>query len=521
MATLNQYRLNNTNGRLFFSIVQNPVVEPIDGPLFIEQLMLRFPEEAYTKSRDSHLYKLLTALAGESGAGILKKKSLLARLQYESAAMSFQNLDNLYSPLIGFDRLPGERYFIDPKESTLTTEEWDAIKSADVAYRKRALQYLQAARQGGTLQGVRDAAEAALGQSVQVTENYKYIFDKNSDKSAGFKKYGMTDSVSEFIIRPRVNSNTSVQDVFAVLRVFNTASFRLTYNGQQTGILFSDLLSGEILRSIIEGFDEIEQGDVVVETLTTKSYSIKFTKTNLDIQRLSIDYESGYSSSDVVLNQSSANNLFYIADVGDPSVDYYNAYISNSELPENERVDSRDYIDPYIQKNLDDLVAKIKPESTIFSIVPSKEKYVSVGINSVFASSEKFSVNRFVTANPSVVYPEADKLQGKILEPGVENEERNYAFTGTDMPVIFMTIDTVISYTNLAGFDSSYNTEDFYNGPDAVYKLYESRHTGVFPEPSSVIYPFFKNINPDTIFSSDHILPARNTNAVFRGAVTT
>ena len=79
MATLNQYRVNNTNGRLFFSIVQNPVVEPIDGPLFIEHLMLRFPEEIYSKSRDSHIYRLLTALAGDSGAGILKKKSLMAR----------------------------------------------------------------------------------------------------------------------------------------------------------------------------------------------------------------------------------------------------------------------------------------------------------------------------------------------------------------------------------------------------------------------------------------------------------
>lgn len=520
MATLNQYRLNNTNGRLFFSIVQNPVVEPIDGPLFIEQLMLRFPEEAYTKSRDSHLYKLLTALAGDSGAGILKKKSLLARLQYESAALSFQNLDNLYSPLIGFDRLPGERYFIDPKKSTLTSEEWDAIKSADTAYRKRALQYLQAARQGGTLQGIRDAAEAALGQSVQVTENYKYIFDQNSDSFAGYKKYGVTNSVSEFVIRPRVNINTSVQDDYAILNVFNSSSFYFVYNGEQTELLYSDLLSEQTIRAVIEGFEEVEQGDVEVLQRTTTSYLIKFTNQNLDIQRLSLLYDTGYSASDIVLNQSSVNDLFYVGDVGDPSTDYYNAYVSNSELPQENRSSSKDYIDPYIQKNLDDLVGKIKPESSLFSIVPSREKYVTVPTNSVFASSEKFSVNRFVTANPNVIYPDADKLNGKILEPGIENEERNYAFTGVDMPVIFMTIDTVISYTNYSGLDAQYNTESFYTGADARYKLYESRHAGLYPEPTSLIYPFFKNVSPDMIFSADQILPSRNTNAVYKGAVT-
>jgi hypothetical protein len=520
MATLNQYRVNNTNGRLFFSIVQNPVVEPIDGPLFIEHLMLRFPEEIYSKSRDSHIYRLLTALAGDSGAGILKKKSLMARLQYESAMLGFQNLDNLYSPLIGFDRLPGERYFIDPKKSTLTQEEWDAIKAADTAYRKRALQYLQAARQGGTLQGITDAATAALGQSVQVTENYKYIFDQNSDKIAGFKKYGMTDSVSEFIIRPRVSRSTSVSPNFASLRLFDYAEFYLSYNGEDTGLLYSDVLSAEILRSVIEGFEQVEQGDVTVTQTTTTSYSIEFTNSNLDIRRLSLVPSAGFSEA-VFLNQSSVNDLFYIGDVGDPSTEYYNAYLSVSDTTGiDKRSSSKDYIDPYIQKNLDTLITKLKPENSLFSIVPSQEKYVQVGINSVFSSSEKFYVNRFVTANPNVVYADVDKLNGKILEPGVENEERNYAFLGMDMPVVFMTVDTVISYTNDAGQSPKYNTEAFYNGSNAEYKIYESRHSGVYPEPTSMIYPFFKIANENLIYSADQILPERDTAAVFKGTIT-
>jgi hypothetical protein len=520
MATLNQYRVNNTNGRLFFSIVQNPVVEPIDGPLFIEHLMLRFPEEIYSKSRDSHIYRLLTALAGDSGAGILKKKSLMARLQYESAMLGFQNLDNLYSPLIGFDRLPNERYLIDPKKSALTQEEWDAIKAADTAYRKRALQYLQAARQGGTLQGITDAATAALGQNVQVTENYKYIFDQNSDRIAGFKNYGMTNSVSEFIIRPRVSSSASVSANFASLRLFDYAEFYLSYNGEDTDLLYSDILSADTLRSVIEGFEQVEQGDVVVTQTTTTTYSIEFSNSNLDIKRLSLVPGAGFLDV-AILTQSSANDLFYIGDVGDPSTEYYNAHLSVSETSGiDKRSSSRDYINPYIQKNLDVLINKLKPESSLFSIVPSEEKYIEVPVNSVFSSSERFYVNRFVTANPNVVYPDVDKLNGKILEPGVENEERNYAFVGVDMPVVFMTVDTVISYTNDAGLSPKYNTEVFYNGDNAEYKVYESRHSGVYPEPTSLIYPFFKAANENLIYSADQILPERDTTAVFKGAIT-
>jgi hypothetical protein len=500
--------------------VQNPVVEPMDGPLFIEQLMLRFPEEVYARSRDSHLYKFLTALAGDSGAGILKKQSLLARLQYESAALAFQNLDNLYSPLVGFDRLPQEKYFIDPTSSTLTQEEWDAIKSADDAYRKRALQYLNAARQGGTLQGVTDAATAAIGQKVQVTENYKYIFDQESDSTIGYKKYGLTDSVSEFVIRPQVNQNEAVQNVFASLRIFNSSAFYFFYNGEQSELLLSDYLSDEIIRSTLEGFEDIEQGDVVVTQTTTTSYNISFTNVNLDIQRLAIVYDTSYDENDIVLIQSATNNLFYIGDVGDPSTDYYNAVLSISETAGiDQRSDARDYINPYIQKNLDTLINKIKPQSSVFSISPAKEKYIEVGVNSVFSSSERFYVNRFVTANPNIDYPEVDKLNGKILEQGVENEERNYPFVNSDNPVMFMTIDSVIAYSDLAGYDSAYNTNAFYEGNDPVYKQYESRHAGIFPRPISLIYPFLQSTDENFLFSADQMLPGRDTNAIIKEPV--
>ena len=524
MPTLNQYQVNNTGGQMYFSIVQNPVVEPLDGPLFIEHLMARFPEEIYSKSRDSHLYRLLTALAGDSGAGILKKKSLLARLQFESAAMSFQDLDNLYSPLIGFDRLPNEKYLINPKTSTLTQEEWDAIKAADTAYRKRAIQYLQAARQGGTLQGITDAASAALGQSVHVTENYKYEFDILSDQPVGYKKYGSTKSVSEFVIRPNVSKNVTITEEFATLNVFNTLAdpFYFAYDGEQSAPLIPVHLTADTIRSVIEGLNAVEKNEVSVVQTTTTSYVITFLRSGLNIQDLKIMSDSEvFSSADVSLLQSAANDLFYLGDFGDPSYEFYDAYINGSDTNGIEpRSTARDYINPYIQKNLDTVISRIKPVATVFTIAPSRERYVSVPSNGVFASSEKFSINRFVTANTNVDYPAADKIAGKILEAGVENEERNYPFMSTDMPVVFLTIDTVLSYSDTAVLDSQYNTELFYSGADPVYKKYESYRAGVYGDPVAKIYSFLQSVSDNSMFPSKEILPVNNTNAIFKGAVT-
>lgn len=525
MATLNQYQVNNTNGQMFFSIVENPVVEPLDGPLFIEHLMARFPEEIYSKSRDSHLYKLLTALVGDSGAGLLKKKSLLARLQFESAAMSFQDLDNLYSPLIGFDRLPNEKYLIDPKKSTLTQEEWDAIKSADTAYRKRAIQYLQAARQGGTLQGITEGASAALGQSVQVTENYKSRFDSLSDSPVGYKSYGSTVSVGEFIIRPNVSRNTAISEEFATLNVFNLESdpFYFRYGQEQSAPLIPAHLTANTIRSVLEGFEAIEQNDISVVQTTTTSYVITFLKFGLTVQDLRIFSDSElFSSADVSLLQSASNDLFYLGDFGDPSYEFYDAYLKNPNgtVGIDPRSNAKDYINPYIQKNLDTVISRIKPVSTIFSIAPAREKYVSIPSNKIFASSEKFSINRFVTANAKINYPEPSKITGKILENGVENEERNYPFTSIDMPVVFLSVDTVLAYSNIAVFDKDYNTKAFYSGSNASYKKYRSIHAGKYGDPVEKIYSFLHNVNENSLFSEDQILPVNNTNAIFKGAVT-
>lgn len=524
MPTLNQYKVNDSNGQMYFSLVENPVVEPLDGPFFVEHLMLRFPEEVYSKSRDSHLYRFLTALVGESGAGILKKKSLIARLQFESVALGFQNLDNLYSPLIGFDRLPNEKYLIDPRKSTLTSEEWQAIEAADKAYRSRAAGYLQAARLGGTLKGVEAAASAAIGKSVSVTENYKYIFNRASDYPTDIKKYGTTNSVNEFVIRPEVNQNPSVTEPFARLAINSTNDsgyFNFVLNNEYSPNIYVPQVSSSTILSALLAFENLDSNNILVEQTTTTTYIIKFRSTDFEIGQLSIDVSNLDNFENVGLQQSSLSDLFYVGNFGDPSSEYYDAVISNSPTTGlSERTIFSDYLNPYVQKNLDNLVSKIQPQGTIFSISPSHQRYVPVKVNNVFASSEKFSVSRFVTGNASTNYGQSDPLNGKILEAGQENEERNYPYVGIDMPIVFLTVDTVIAYSDTATNDPAYDSDAFYNGSNPAYQKYPSTHAGKFFDPIQKIYPFLQNVDDNAIFYPSNILPVNDTNAIFKGALT-
>jgi hypothetical protein len=591
MATLNQYNVNNTNGLLYFSLIENPVVEPLDGPLFVEHLMARFPEETYTKSRDSHLYRFLTAIVGDSGSGLLKKQSLFARLQFESAALGFKGLDKLYSPLINFGRISGEKYSIDPKTSALTSEEWDAIKSADNAYRSRAFSYLQAARQGGTPSGLAAAASAAIGRPTQIVENYKHLFDSLSDNPIGYDKIGLTNSTSEFVIRPTVNKSQAATDIYATFYFAPDVDgiFRFKYNGEYSSFISTKNISAAIILHTLVGFSFLENGDVSVSQRASTAFEIRFVP--VDVRKLSIESDNLTVGTDIILYRSSDNELFYSSSFGDPSQDYFNSFVSGTSstqrisgatttvasttvssvyvpgglgsaykgwgisgngipsgttilnvvdpttvrisasatvtqdgtatlyLSPPQRQGATEYLSPDIQKNLDNLVSRIKPTTSLFSISPSEDKYTVVGINGVHATSSRLSVNRFVSANSSVNYPGVDFLQGKFLEVGSENEERNYAFTSTDLPVVFITIDSVIAYTNNALTDPAYSTSDFYAG-NAKYKKYESIHVGSYQRDESLIFPSI-SAPIDTPLYASNILPAAVTNAIARGAITT
>ena len=108
----------------------------------------------------------------------------------------------------------------------------------DESYRSRAITFFNAARAGGTPEGMELAAQSGLNHSAFVVENYEYLFDQHSDEPLGLPYYGSTASTEEFIIVPRQDTSQSEQQVISFAEVTSVSgSFRLEFNGQSTSLL--------------------------------------------------------------------------------------------------------------------------------------------------------------------------------------------------------------------------------------------------------------------------------------------
>lgn len=204
MPTLADLVGTQTDPTITQTTTNTPVVEPLDGPTTVDDVMDRFPEEVYQQGRDTHLYRFLTALGGDSGAGFLKAQAYAARLKFEAEFLTFQVLDQFYAAQFKFKRLKQETYpSYDPNTDALTPTEWDEIQLADQQYRQRILDFFTATRYGNSPRGLALAAQAGCGVECEIVENYKWLYDQFSDDPLGITPQGTTASTSEFIVVPR------------------------------------------------------------------------------------------------------------------------------------------------------------------------------------------------------------------------------------------------------------------------------------------------------------------------------
>lgn len=213
MATLNQ--LSPTVGDVpgfIVNVGNNPIVEPLGGPLDVSTLMDRFPIELYDLGKDTHLYRLLTALVGDSGSGLLAKQAYAARLLLEGSLLTFSEIDNFYTQTFKFSRIKSELYPIDPAtglpfdpvSDALTTAIWNMLEQADNSYKQRVQNFFNATRLGNSPGGIELAALSATGVHIDAIENYKAIYDTLSDDPLNITVQGITVSPNEFILTPRV-----------------------------------------------------------------------------------------------------------------------------------------------------------------------------------------------------------------------------------------------------------------------------------------------------------------------------
>lgn len=162
-----------------------------------------FSDDVYDKSEGSVLYRFMDALAGDSGAGSLKKELLIARLTAALDTTYFTDLDNVFGNLLKLARLQSETYYYDPSSDLLTTDQWDEIRVKDAWYRARIKNFFIALNFGGTPDGLRMMVKSAVGTDSEIYEVWRF-----QDHYADI--YGVdVDSITNFIRNPSFELGTS------------------------------------------------------------------------------------------------------------------------------------------------------------------------------------------------------------------------------------------------------------------------------------------------------------------------
>lgn len=412
-----------------------PVVEPLDGPTTVDDVFDRFPEEVYQQGRDTHLYRLLTALGGDSGAGLIKAQAYAARLKTEAEFLNFSTLDDLYGVQFRFKRLKDETYpDFNPDTDALTPTEWDSILLADQNYRQRVAEFFTATRSGNSPDGLTVAAQSGSGVECEIVENYRWIFDQFSDDPLGLPFEGTTNSTSEFIVIPRFinSSDDSLSWTQTNPVVFTPTTYPGTFDSTQ--------------RPSLGGTFPTVAGAVSTSTTITS-------------------------------------------------------------------------MDPAVERNMLDILDRMRPTDTIASVNPEETRYASVTIQDAHGSSERVHVNRLVYGKAEVPWPALDRSQAFFISAGIENEAGSFYGAARELPTIFQTPENVHAYTDGALTDPTYGTDEFYDASTGIsaYDSYRSEHLGVFDAVMQAIYPFLATVQPNTQFTADQAIAVVDTPLVLEG----
>jgi hypothetical protein len=202
-----------------------------------DERFAHFYEGQYDLSDNSHLVRFLKALLGDTGAGQLRKRSLVVRLQNTLSGSRFFDLDRFYGAIFGAARKIPEVLPLDPMESTATPDEWDEITAADAQYRNRVTMLGRSIAMGGTVPGLTAAAEALTGVDCDLYETWPLIDNYGvgggstgrtwDDTEADFPTWGDIDGttwaeVEDIVLFGRTGTNSRSEFVVRVKKEYDT-----------------------------------------------------------------------------------------------------------------------------------------------------------------------------------------------------------------------------------------------------------------------------------------------------------
>lgn len=548
---INQLGLSTTD-QVVFTQANQPVVEPLGGNISLAEIMSRFPDTVYQSGPDSRLYKLIQALCGDSGAGLLKAQSLAIRLKNEGPLLVFHDLDTFYAHIFNFPRIKRELYnydlasdallstTYDPTNVSLEKEIWDKIHAADDSYRRRVLDFMAAARSGNSPKGMELAAKAGSGEDADVVENYHWKFDQWSDDPLDIEKVGDTIGTGEFIVMPSGTSNTNDNVDANVLTLdFDLATtsgtFSLTYESITSDpITFDTTNIATAIYNAILGMDSgniFGLTDVTVAVDLSSNFTYTITINDPQLDALFFGINNGTLVGGIGTLTYPVGDSYYLtpfqyplASFTEDNYDEITGGTMDADFPlpddsfyfDNVRYEPAVHLLPELEYNMIRTLDHLRPVGTVMTVKPKRAAHIQVESRAVFSSSENFNLVRWVTGNPGIAWPDRDAakgqfIQGIVTENGitanVENEGTTFAFGTHVFPALFQTITDVMAYTEDALEDVTYNTADF---PDR-YVVYKSQHQGQFDRLINLMFPFLGAVADVDQFSIELAVPDEPT----------
>lgn len=155
-----------------------------------------FPANVYDTTPTSLLFHFMTALLGNSGAGQLRKRQMVSRLQQALTSTRFYDLDSFYGALFGAQRGPAGALPVNPNTGLpvnpygdlASPDAWDEVEAADATFRERIIQLARAITLGATVPGMQALAEAVTGVPCTVWEVWR-LLDNASGPAPGYQTW--------------------------------------------------------------------------------------------------------------------------------------------------------------------------------------------------------------------------------------------------------------------------------------------------------------------------------------------
>lgn len=447
------------------SVDQRYLIEPLGGPQEVASYLDRFPDAIYNKSLDSHLVKFLYSMLGPAGVGRIRRNYLEARLIFEAHGLELNDLDKFYGNPLQFGRISDEDY-VEDTLGLLPQEDWERIRAKDSRYRNRIIDFITGARAGNSPFGMRLVARSGLGHEVEIVENYRAMYDANTDDVLELHRFGKTNFLNEMVVVPRQEVARAEIQKITILGQPTGGSFRLALTDEFTvSIPYNSVR--QTVQTALENLAGVGQGNVEVTggPGPNTPFFVKF------IGILAARNLTQLRASDELIGGTNTQIVITTTVQGFDSA--------------NEPVS----IDPRDQYNLQQAIDRVKPITVIPTVAAGAGTKSRSNWIRATASSEFDEMLRYVTGSGSVPWPPRDSV--KWIESGVEHQaprpDKSLPYQYTS----FHNVSSVDSYNEIGESRPEYPNTEWH----AIKGRYISNHVGPYLPDHVKIFPVLNTPN--------------------------